>query len=291
MGRRAPRGRPSGSAPVRALSLAIVFLLSAASLVDAAVAPVVKAGPRWTQAVALTFDDGTDQAACASIARTLRAHDATGTFFINGIRIKAAPAAWQRILEGQQFGNHTRSHRDLTRESDDVVRKQIWHNELLHERILGRSMLKVLRPPYGAHDRRVRAIAGQLGYTHTVLWSVDTFDWRPSATVSSVVARAIGAPAGSIILMHCGPAVTPRALPAIIRHYQQRGLELAGLDRVLDLSGGGVVHPQFGASAAVGRLEEEARVPGGLLLGMGAAWARFDVLDQGRAAPAPIGLP
>lgn len=280
-----------GSTLRASMAFSLALLPAAAVPASAERADVVRAGERATGALALTFDDGYDQAACASIARTLRAHEAVGTFFVNGNRLKMAPDTWRGILEGQQVGNHTRSHRSLTGESDAVVRKQIYQNELLHERILGRPMLKVLRPPYGAHDRRVRAIAGQLGYTHTVLWSIDTFDWRPSATVSSVISRAIGAPAGSIILMHCGPAVTPKALPRIIRHYQERGIELAGLDRVLGLSVGGVVHPELGAASAIGSLEEEPLVPGGLLLGIGATRAGFDVLYQDRAGPAPIGLP
>lgn len=195
----------------------------------------VSAGPRSTGAVALTFDDGYDRARCAAIAQTLRAYGATGTFFVNGNYLKEAPARWQQILGGQAIGNHTRSHRDLTLESDLVVRHQIAHNEALHERILGRPMLKVLRPPYGAHDTRVRRIAGELGYTHTVLWSVDSRDWRASATVRSIIARATGASPGSVILLHCGPSKTPRALPRIIRHYQARGIRLAGLDVVLGL--------------------------------------------------------
>ncbi len=183
--------------------------------------------------MALTFDDGYDRAACAAIARTLRAHGARGTFFINGNYLKSAPSAWRKILRGQAIGNHTRSHRDLTEADDLVARHQIAHNEALHERILGQPMLKVLRPPYGAQDGRVRRIAGELGYVHTVLWSVDSRDWRASATVRSIIRHATGAPPGSIILMHCGPRETPRALGRIIRHYQARGITLAGLDEVL----------------------------------------------------------
>ena len=74
---------------------------------------------------------------------------------------------------GQAVGNDTRSHRDLTTETDAVVRKQLLQNERLHESILGRPMLRVFRPPYGAHDRRVRRLAGELGYRYTVLWTVD----------------------------------------------------------------------------------------------------------------------
>lgn len=193
----------------------------------------VVAGARSSGAVALTFDDGYDRAACGRIARTLRAHHARGTFFLNGVNLRREPAAWRRILRGQAVGNHTWSHADLTHLGEAAIRAQILHNETVHERILGRPMQKVLRPPYGAEDGRVRSIAGQLGYRRTVIWNVDTLDWRSSATVGSIVSRAIGAPPGSIILMHCGPPETPRALPAIIRHYQGRGIELTGLGRVL----------------------------------------------------------
>jgi peptidoglycan/xylan/chitin deacetylase (PgdA/CDA1 family) len=199
----------------------------------AADATRVSSGARSSRAVALTFDDGYDRAACGRIARTLRAHGARGTFFINGVNLRSSPGAWRRILRGQAVGNHTWSHADLTHQADAAVRAQILRNEAVHERILGRPMAKWLRPPYGAEDPRVRRIAGALGYRRTVLWSVDTGDWRSSATVRSIVDRATGAPAGSIILMHCGPEETPLALPAIIRHYQARGLELSGLASLL----------------------------------------------------------
>jgi peptidoglycan/xylan/chitin deacetylase (PgdA/CDA1 family) len=220
-------------------AFAVFVMASAATILvgsqsaAAASAEVVTAGRSGSRAVALTFDDGYDPAVCSRIAGTLRAHGAKGTFFINGNYLKAAPVRWRKILRGQAIANHTRSHRDLTRASDRVVRKQIRENEALHERILGQPMIKVLRPPYGAYDGRVRRIAGQLGYRQIVLWSVDTMDWKSSATVESVVARATGARPGAIILMHCDRAVTAAALPAIIRHYRARGIELLGLRRVL----------------------------------------------------------
>ena len=235
-----------------ALILAAASLLAAASpAVGTAEAVRVTAGLRSTHAVALTFDDGYRRSACASIARTLRAYGATGTFFVNGVHLAAAPAAWRDILAGQQVGNHTRSHLRLTKQSDQVVRRQIAQDEALHERILGRPMLKVLRPPYGAQDARIRRIAGELGYSRTVLWSVDTRDWQRSTTVHSIIERATGAPPGSIILMHCGPEETPLAVASIIRHYQARGITLAGLDVVLGLAEPASVAPgSAGATVA-----------------------------------------
>lgn len=194
---------------------------------------VVRKGSRRSGAVALTFDDGYNRTACARIANTLRRNDAVGTFFVNGQHLRAAPSKWRRILEGMEVGNHTRSHPDLTREPHPVVIRQIAQNEAIHEQVLGRPMLKALRPPYGAYGERIGRIAAELGYEHIAMWNVDTGDWRPGTKAGAIVRRATGAPAGSIILMHCSRNATARALPKIVRHYQQRGLELTGLSEVL----------------------------------------------------------
>ncbi len=195
--------------------------------------PVVRKGGAATGAVALTFDDGYNSRACSLIADKLRQHGAVGTFFINGHWLARSPAKWRRILEGMEFGNHTRSHPDLRTRPHPVVVQQIRSNEYIHEQVLGRPMLKVLRPPYGSHSERIGRIAGQLGYEHIVMWNVDTADWRPTTRVNGVIRRATGAAPGSIILMHCGPGTTVKALPHIIRHYKRRGIELAGLSTVL----------------------------------------------------------
>lgn len=197
-------------------------------------ATVVRKGRPETGAVALTFDDGYNVEACELVTNRLRRAGAMGTFFINGQWLQQSPVRWRRILEGMEVANHTRSHRNLVREPHPVVINQIRTNEYIHERVLGRPMLKVLRPPYGAHGPRVDRIARQLGYEQVVLWNVDTLDWRPRAKAKRIVRRAIGAAPGSIVLMHCARLATAQALPAIIRHYQERGIELAGLSVVLE---------------------------------------------------------
>jgi peptidoglycan/xylan/chitin deacetylase (PgdA/CDA1 family) len=199
---------------------------------------IARSGTRASGAIALTFDDGYDAQVCERVTDTLRAEGAIGTFFINGNWIKEDPDRWRRILEGMEVGNHTRSHRDLTTEPHPVVAKQILENEAIHERVLGRPMLKVLRPPYGAFSDRVRRIALELGYKRLGLWNVDTFDWKRSSSAADIIRRATGARAGSVILMHCDQSATAEALPKIIRHYQRRGLELLGLGEVL-----GMKHP------------------------------------------------
>lgn len=214
--------------------LALLFVISSPLPAAAAeTAEVISAGSPSIGAVALTFDDGWSRTACASIGRTLRAHGVTGTFFINGNRLLKAPARWRRILRRQQVANHAREHHDLVKRSNRFVRRQIRKNEAIHERILGRPMLKLFRPPYGSHDERIRGIAGRLGYRHTVLWNVNSGDSLRSSTRETVIRRSTGAEPGSIILLHCKDNATPEALPAIIRHYQDRGIKLVGLQELL----------------------------------------------------------
>jgi peptidoglycan/xylan/chitin deacetylase (PgdA/CDA1 family) len=196
-------------------------------------ARIVRRGSRASGAVALTFDDGYNVGACARIARTLRKHGAVGTFFVNGSILRKDPDRWRRILKGMPVGNHTRSHPYLSRVSRSTVRAEIRNNEAIHERVLGRPMLKILRPSYGVYGGRVRRVATQLGYEHLAMWSVDTKDWKPGTTARVIARRATRARPGSIILMHCARDATARAMPAIIRHYQARGIRLAGLDEVI----------------------------------------------------------
>jgi peptidoglycan/xylan/chitin deacetylase (PgdA/CDA1 family) len=219
----APRSEPAG----------LMTGEPAASFAPAVAARVVTSGRRSIGAVALTFDDGLKVGACRRISDILRKRKSIGTFFINGYHLQSQPRKWRRVLKGMPVGNHTRSHPNLTTQSDLVVSKQIRENEAIHEKVLRKPMVKMLRPPYGAYDSRTLRIAGALGYRRVVLWSVDTLDWRSTSSASEIASRAMGAPPGAVILMHCSRTATVKALPSIIRHYKRRGIQLAGLRKVL----------------------------------------------------------
>jgi peptidoglycan/xylan/chitin deacetylase (PgdA/CDA1 family) len=94
-----------------------------------------------------------------------------------------------------------------------------------------------MRPPYGAQDLETRQVAGRLGYDYTVMWDVDTIDWRPESeggpTTDDLVARvAARAQGGSIVLMHLGGFNTLEALPGIVAGLRDRGLEPVTLARM-----------------------------------------------------------
>jgi peptidoglycan/xylan/chitin deacetylase (PgdA/CDA1 family) len=211
------------------LAVALVLL---AGLPAEAVSVVTRgsSADRW---VALTFDDGWDVGNCERIAGSLRAHHARATFFINGTNLDASPGRWRRLLRGMPVAAHGYTHTDLTRLSTSHVVSQIQRSRRAYERVLGRGMLSMLRPPYGAYDTHVLAAARRAGIRRVVLWSVDTKDWVSGTRTSTIVDRAVRAGRGGIVLMHCGPDATAAAVPAIIRWYQSRGYQLVGLGRLL----------------------------------------------------------
>jgi peptidoglycan/xylan/chitin deacetylase (PgdA/CDA1 family) len=234
---------PGGHATARSRSVGLAFILVLTCMVLVGDQVALGAHARLVYsaryphgAVALTFDDGWGEASCERIARTLRSQHVTATFFINGVHLKAQPAFWRHVLRGMPVGNHTASHRDLVEQPSAVVRRQIRRDEAIHERVLGRPMLKILRPPYGSQDARVRRIAGSLGYRYVVMWSRTAADTSPAATVSSIVRHTTGAKPGAIILMHCARSATADALPIIVRHYKARGIRMVGLDALLGMT-------------------------------------------------------
>jgi peptidoglycan/xylan/chitin deacetylase (PgdA/CDA1 family) len=233
-------GRRTGSTFTSRVLGPLVIVAALVLLTDqvagAAESRLVSAAPRPHGAIALTFDDGWGEANCERITQALRAHGVTATFFINGVHLKAQPRFWRRILRDMPVGNHTVSHLDLVAQTADEVRHQLRKNEAIHEDVLERPMVKVFRPPYGSSDARVRRIAGSLGYQWTVLWSRSAADTSPAATVTSIIRHTTGAPAGAIILMHCGPDATADALPTIIRHYKARRIRMVGLDELLGMT-------------------------------------------------------
>jgi peptidoglycan/xylan/chitin deacetylase (PgdA/CDA1 family) len=223
-----------------ALVLAVSLLLSLAPGVDAGT--VATHGSRARSWVALTFDDGWSPGHCASIAETLRRKRATATFFINGIYMARSPSRWRSILAGFPVANHGHSHADLSRLSRAGVRSEVAGDEARIERILRRPMLKLLRPPFGAYDSDVLAVAGALGY-QIALWDVDAGDTYAGATTGSVISRATRGGRGSIVLMHCGPAVTTAAVGRIVDSYRSRGYTVVDLGRMLGLTPARPVRP------------------------------------------------
>lgn len=195
---------------------------------------VIRHGPRTDRVVALTFDDGWNPVSLRRIFRVLVRERVPATFFVTGIYVQRAPALWRQIAAaGFPLANHSYLHRDTRDLTPTVEAKDLALTREAVEKATGRAMLPYYRPPYGARNRGTDRLAAAAGFPFIVLWDTTGADTEPRPTVSSVVRDASAGRSGSIVLLHAGPRVTPRALPRIIARYRARGFRFVTLPEML----------------------------------------------------------
>jgi len=212
---------------------------------------IANAGPQ----LALTFDMGGRLDPAMSIVRYLLLNGVCTTIFPTGAA--AGTPTGRAVLEMVsqypelfEVGNHTMNHCDLvrgggaaacpsTRPTDDRLRRELLDAAAVIEPLAGQSPVPYWRPPFGSYDTAVLIAAASVSYTKTILWDIDTIDWRPVSdggpTAGQIVAKVVaGAQEGSVVLNHLGGYRTRSALPAVIfglRHA--RGIEPTSISDLL----------------------------------------------------------
>jgi peptidoglycan/xylan/chitin deacetylase (PgdA/CDA1 family) len=198
--------------------------------------------------VALTFDDGYAPANVQRIFEELKKANVPATFFVNGAYLRWDPALWRAIAAaGFPIGNHTVIHEDVRGKTPAHVVADLTRNAAIVEQVTGRPMIPLFRPPYGDHDAVSDAAAAAAGFPTIVLWDVVGGDADHGATDASVLANASAGLPGSIVLLHAGPSVTPRILPALIARYRARGFTFVTVPELL-----GITTPDASAGAPAG---------------------------------------
>jgi peptidoglycan/xylan/chitin deacetylase (PgdA/CDA1 family) len=197
----------------------------------------VRHGSRNVPVVALTFDDGRGPVALRAILAILADAGAQATFFPHADVMARDAEAWRLVVAaGHPVGNHTFSHANLVDLDEAAIRADIVDFRTTADPLLGTPSAPYFRPPYGAWDERVAAIAADEGYRRILLWDVDTRDWSALSPVD-LTARALTGREGSIILMHAGPASTVGALPGIITGFRARGFGFVTIPQLLGQDG------------------------------------------------------
>lgn len=184
--------------------------------------------------VALTFDDGPHGALTPRVLDILDRYNAKGTFFVLGSNARLHPALLRRMSSsGHEIGNHTWNHMNMSRTSRDAIAADLAKT---NDAIVSACGVKprLMRPPYGAGNAALSSwMKESIGAT-TVLWDVDTNDWRKPG-VQTVINRAVnGARPGSIILVHDIHKSTVDAVEGIVRGLQARGFKLVTVSDLMN---------------------------------------------------------
>lgn len=168
----------------------------------------------------LTFDDGPHTRHTPRLLDALATAGVQAVFFVLGKSVKAQGGREivRRAYEaGHRIGNHTFSHPDLTKLNESQIRRELLDTEeLIRDFLTGH---KLFRPPYGAHNSTVDRIVSELGY-HTVLWSVDPEDWKPTNKPAKWIKQAIdriSSRGHSVVLCHDIHASTVDNISEFIR--------------------------------------------------------------------------
>lgn len=216
-----------------ALLLALFLFPSSFALADNP-GPEIVRGPSDAPLVALTFDAGDVAGQGERILATLRERGLRVTLFLAGQWLERYPhLAAQVGADGHELANHTYSHPDLRQVSDQRLAWELIHTDELIEAQTGRAPVPYFRPPFGARDARVLRLAGQLGY-RSVMWSLDSADWRVEATPDGVTRRVLRlTEAGDVVVMHMASLATAAALPRILDGLADQGLQVVTLSELL----------------------------------------------------------
>ena len=165
------------------------------------------------------------------ILKTLDEHQIKATFFFDGSWVKKNPDLAKMIKEaGHEIGNHAYSHPDLKQRSVAQTKEELQKTNDVIKATLGITPIW-FAPPSGSFNEATIQVADQLDMK-TILWTVDTVDWRKPAT-SEMVRRVVSkVENGSMVLMH-PTKPTAEGMERMITDIKAKGLQLGTVSDLL----------------------------------------------------------
>src|SRR4051812_38681848 len=237
-------GRPLG------VFLVLLFALTASAQTvepSAAAAPEIRNSPAVPRIsfnyvhvdgpyIAMTFDDGPQEKLTPKLLDLLAQHHIKATFFVIGQNAAEYPDIVARAArEGHEIGNHSWSHPNLAKMSDESVRKQLRQTDDAIKQATGKRPT-VMRPPYGSISARQKHwIHDEFGY-EIILWDVDPLDWkRPGpAVVTNRILKETRP--GSIVLSHDIHPGTIEAMPETLNQLEAKGFKFVTVSELIAMA-------------------------------------------------------
>ncbi len=182
----------------------------------------------------LTFDEGYENGYTSKILDTLKELDVKAAFFVTMPYLEGQQELVKRMInEGHIVGNHTVHHPNLSECSIDEIRQEL---DILNSKsveLYGYQM-KYMRPPEGAYNERVLALATDMGYK-TIFWSHAYKDWDVNVqkgreyAINQVIPYLHN---GEILLLHAVSKDNADALKEIILEAREKGFSFKSLDEL-----------------------------------------------------------
>ena len=184
--------------------------------------------------VCLTFDISWGEKTLPLVLKILAEQQVPATFFLSGPWAVRHPDAVRLIDNGaHEIASHGDRHINLSEYPKEVVQNNIAkaHQDLL---TVAQKVAPFFRPPNGDYDDVVIDTARELGF-ETVIWSVDSLDWKnpgPAYMINRVLTKANP---GAIVLCHASDSSKEihLALPGIINGLRGKGYKLVTLSQLL----------------------------------------------------------
>ena len=183
--------------------------------------------------IAITYDDGPHPQNTPRLLDMLAKRNIKATFYVIGRSVNLHPGVLRRtVAEGHEVGNHSHTHRLLSKLGDSEVRKEM---QLCQDAIAKAAGVRprTMRPPYGGLLQRQRElIHKEFGYP-TILWSVDPLDWkRPGASV--IASRILkNTTQGGIVLAHDLHSQTVDSMPATLDGLLKKGFKFVTVSQLI----------------------------------------------------------
>ncbi|WP_216827943.1 polysaccharide deacetylase family protein [Alkalihalobacterium elongatum] len=166
--------------------------------------------------------------------KVMNEYDVKSTFFLDGSWVKNNPKLAKMILEeGHEIGNHAYSHPDMKHLSTSRISEELKKtNEVIYATL--EVTPKWFAPPSGSFRQEVVDIAANLNMK-TIMWSVDTVDWKRPEPQSMVQRVLNNIHPGAMVLMH-PTSSTAAGLEQMIVGIKDKGYQIGNVSHLMDES-------------------------------------------------------
>ncbi len=181
----------------------------------------------------LTFDAGYENGNVEKILDALKVHNASGAFFILSNLIKRNPELVKRMKdEGSLVCNHTSSHKDMTKLTDEAAfSAELDKLNSEYRELTGSELDRFYRPPEGRFCEANLKTADKLGYK-TIFWSFAYADWdnnkQPDKekAFEKIMSHTHN---GMVILLHPTSAVNAEIMDRLLTAWEKDGYRFGSL--------------------------------------------------------------